>query len=414
MRPFYTFHTLDPRPGAANPVLDRPCLGVEVTVAALARRCSWGNIDPQHGEHSQGSISEAETRRHPLSVWPEIAPGDSACSYAWRASESAALAGDTALVTVRPDVDSIATMAVLLLRQAGLDRKGDGKIAARVHLIASRDAFAPGAGWAPRRLPTVAEPWPAAAAPVSETESLAPLGVICSPARGQPQHAMPLRVAIVACWLLGGYPPSISGTSPWALEYAVADDVCEAAGVEMGATYDMLNVAGYALDEAWNMAREGRIALARARAEGKIRIRVALDGPPVGGSYYEGDGATLALSEYENEFSYTGRRARIAVIESAHTGALGLGYCIAPIVIAALPPNEQGRVKMTIAAWGPRYVDFSGLKAALNDAESAARGGAGLADTWGGGATILGSPQGTGTVLSIENVVRLLRAHLIP
>lgn len=69
--------------------------GVEVTIPALAKLCALGNLDPQHtgGQTNQAACTAALTCE---------LPPDGAI-----------------LVTVRPDADSIAAMAVLLLRSEG-------------------------------------------------------------------------------------------------------------------------------------------------------------------------------------------------------------------------------------------------------------------------------------------------------
>lgn len=104
---YYTYDTLDPRRAPAaeahnDHVLAAPVLGVEVTVPALAERCTLGNMDPQHlgGDASRCAMDEALT-------WP-LPPTDSI------------------LATVRPDADSIGAMAVLALRkEAGMDGSGE-------------------------------------------------------------------------------------------------------------------------------------------------------------------------------------------------------------------------------------------------------------------------------------------------
>lgn len=93
----YNVAALDPRrtPQADehnNKVLAGPVLGIEVTVPALAGRCSLGNIDPQHlgGDTSRAAIDAALT-------WP-LPPLNAT------------------LATVRPDADSIGAMALLSMR----------------------------------------------------------------------------------------------------------------------------------------------------------------------------------------------------------------------------------------------------------------------------------------------------------
>ncbi|MGH7240205.1 MAG: hypothetical protein ACREHG_09130 [Candidatus Saccharimonadales bacterium] len=97
----YTFALLDPRPidaarEANDAVLNNNAvLGVEVTVPALAKRCSLGNVDPQHlgNDASRAAIEDALS----LPLPPEGAT----------------------LATVRADIDSLGSMAILGLRASG-------------------------------------------------------------------------------------------------------------------------------------------------------------------------------------------------------------------------------------------------------------------------------------------------------
>lgn len=98
----YTFAQFDPRPQGAehNDAIfedaETCVLGIEVTVGALAAKCSLGNLD----HHGAGSTAETP----------------SACEQALNCSlppEKATLA------TVRADADSVAAMAVLASRQEG-------------------------------------------------------------------------------------------------------------------------------------------------------------------------------------------------------------------------------------------------------------------------------------------------------
>ena len=76
---------------------------------------------------------------------------------------------------------------------------------------------------------------------------------------------------------------------------------------------------------------------------------------------------------------------------------MGLGYCVAPVVIAFDQVNQG---KVTIATYAAKYLDISALKARLNSLEPG----------WGGGATIIGSPQGAGTKLPDETIIAHVRA----
>ena len=116
----YIFETFDPRPIPEaekhnNLVFGKgPVLGIEVTVPILADRCFY-NIDPQHGSSpsNRAAIEEAVSY-NPL---PK---------------------GGTVLATVKPDLDSVGSMAVLSMRYRAVSLKAfSGSIA----LIAKSDQF---------------------------------------------------------------------------------------------------------------------------------------------------------------------------------------------------------------------------------------------------------------------------------
>ncbi len=133
------FYQLDPRPqGAeANEKIFAKhtghVLGIEVTVPSLAAKCRWGNLD-HHGPDDTAETPSAAEKAIDASVayWgpePKFGP---------RGQESLAL---EALVTIRPDADSITAMAVLANRQIG--RLVDENL---VHEVGRFDRFGPSAG----------------------------------------------------------------------------------------------------------------------------------------------------------------------------------------------------------------------------------------------------------------------------
>lgn len=158
----FTYALLKPR-GDNEGSLAGDVLGVEVTIPALAERCSLGNIDPQHlgGDASRAAIEEALT-------WPVPAPGST-------------------LVTVRADADSVGAMAVLLLRAGGL-LLAQGALD-RVALIAVADKEASG-------------PWPGVRPTPSPEDLIGPATPVMHLAA---DHARPLaeRVELLAAWLSG-------------------------------------------------------------------------------------------------------------------------------------------------------------------------------------------------------------------
>jgi hypothetical protein len=103
------------------------------------------------------------------------------------------------------------------------------------------------------------------------------------------------------------------------------------------------------------------------------------------------------------------RGGRIAVVVGERAEALRLGYCLAPVVVAlnpAFPPAAGGEPhrKFTVAQYRGGQADFAALRQVL----------AVLEPGWGGSATILGSPQGTSSHLSICTVIRAVRRTLAP
>lgn len=97
---------------------------------------------------------------------------------------------------------------------------------------------------------------------------------------------------------------------------------------------------------------------------------------------------------------------RIAVVESAHRAATSMGYSIAPVVVAFNPAFRLGggepHPKFTVAQFTPGHVDLKAAAAELAELEPG----------WGGSPTIVGSPQGVGSTLTIDQVVSIVKKHL--
>lgn len=91
----------------------------------------------------------------------------------------------------------------------------------------------------------------------------------------------------------------------------------------------------------------------------------------------------------------------VAIVRVAHAGAIGLGYCLAPVVVA-FDASTPGKV--TIACYNTRYLDVEGLLADLRERETG----------WGGNVRsgILGSPQNGGTKLRDDTIVNLVAKRL--
>ncbi len=156
-----------------------PVMGIEVTVPALASRCTLGNIDPQHdGSGSQLSAIEAALTC-PLPL------------------EGATIA------TVRPDMDAFGAMAIIAMRADGAfqalceDQNSQYKFDCRVAYVAAADK-ARTDEWAPRDL---------SVSVVEEAAKVAPLAAIAA-AVADFKVAPAERVGMAREWLLTGAEPA--------------------------------------------------------------------------------------------------------------------------------------------------------------------------------------------------------------
>jgi len=97
----------------------------------------------------------------------------------------------------------------------------------------------------------------------------------------------------------------------------------------------------------------------------------------------------------------------IAVVEGNHRQAMSLGYLLSPIVVASNPDfrlaDDEPHRKHTIARYNSAVeMDWNGLKLELVEAEPG----------WGGSSSIMGSPQGVASQLTLDEVVKLVEQHL--
>jgi len=177
----YNFATLDPRniPAAVEAnekVFAKSVYGVEVTVPALAKRCTF-NLDPQHtgGDANRAAIEDALTTELPTD-------------------------GST-LATVRADLDAIGTMAIFNLRAKGESLESAME---RINMVATADKFARGGYSGPKPLPTRSNPWDESSA---TAESSRPLAAIASAVM---DFKVPMsdRVSTMEQWLLTGDEPA--------------------------------------------------------------------------------------------------------------------------------------------------------------------------------------------------------------
>lgn len=180
---YYEFAVLDPRPqgAVANDKIfseaSQGVLGIEVTVPALAARCTLGNIDPQHSE-GKADLTAIEI-----------------------AADDCLPPQGAVLATVRPDLDSVGAMAIFEMATTA-EFSINNAVRSRIDAIARADKFARG-DWPGRQpLPTTENPWPTEGA-ADSTRSLAAIAAAVA------DFKVPLdqRVEWMKEWLLAGEEP---------------------------------------------------------------------------------------------------------------------------------------------------------------------------------------------------------------
>lgn len=96
----------------------------------------------------------------------------------------------------------------------------------------------------------------------------------------------------------------------------------------------------------------------------------------------------------------------LAVVETTHRAATLVGYCLAPVVVALNPAfrlsGGDPHRKFTVCQFKTGHCD---LKAATADLQALETG-------WGGSPTIIGSPQGVSSALTLERVTEVVARHL--
>lgn len=97
----------------------------------------------------------------------------------------------------------------------------------------------------------------------------------------------------------------------------------------------------------------------------------------------------------------------VVAIETTHRGATMIGYHLAPVVVALNPAFRFGggepHRKFTVCQYMAGYVDLRAVVAELASMEAG----------WGGSPTIIGSPQGVGSTLTIDDVVSVVERHYL-
>lgn len=391
-------------------------LGIEITDRAVAALCRLGNIDGQHGTGDCSYDGEAVAEL----LWgnryaPTTPAMGAACAIAMAVY---APADGATFATSRPDLDSLGAMAVLVLRSLGLSKRINHDL---VRVIAERDAFVAGP-WEPSPLPTEENPWPRTLSTVDASRETAHLGMIASPRRGDFTENMPLadRVAIIAFALLTGF---------------VSADIRDAVIAACGASEHVCWWRDV-IEDAERNVLESRRSLARAAHQtGAIRRTHRMCLGPIDCADYGTIGCICEGGAVISE---------IAIVKVAHAGAIALGYCVAPVVVAF---DQATPGKVTIAEYGDskRRVDFDRLVARLNELEWCAiptwrtllpNGEYGPVGSfaqmpdgakaipfgndgkpcgvpaWGGQAKIKGSPQNGGTRLSESTILAIVQECL--
>jgi hypothetical protein len=97
----------------------------------------------------------------------------------------------------------------------------------------------------------------------------------------------------------------------------------------------------------------------------------------------------------------------VVAVETTHRAATMIGYHSAPVVVALNPAFRFGggepHRKFTVCQYVAGYVDLKAVAAELASFETG----------WGGSPTIIGSPQGVGSTLTIDDVVSVVERHYV-
>lgn len=296
------------------PLLGPQTLGIEVTEPSLAARCGLGNIDPQHSGDRRAELAAID-----LCLTAPLPPPGSR------------------LVTLRADLDSLGSMALLTLRAKGLELTDLTRL--RVKQASKLDRFAHGPWPGPRPLP-----WDDDAVSLDTDEKGDAL--LAAVLAADDTLSLEDRVAILRRWLC-------------------ADAKDELASIRH-------TLAPYA-----EQIEAERAALAAGFREGRLSIKVT-----------------------------AGRQ--IARIESyGLPGGVRLGYCLAPVVVACDHAfrfrDSHPHRKFTVCQYAEGHLD---LRGALRDLVAMEPG-------WSGSPTIIGSPQGVASRLSMDRVTDVVERHVV-
>ncbi|MFZ1458887.1 MAG: hypothetical protein WAT17_03325, partial [Candidatus Saccharimonadales bacterium] len=103
----------------------------------------------------------------------------------------------------------------------------------------------------------------------------------------------------------------------------------------------------------------------------------------------------------------TSSTGRVAVITTDSRFGLSAAYTVADVVVAVAPTfrfnGGEPHRKVTVCQARPGLLDLKAVFAALGEIEPG----------WGGSPTIGGSPQGISSVISTDEIVRIVEEHLL-
>lgn len=364
-------------------------LGIEITDHDVVARCGLGNVDGQHNMPNFPALPDVDRATLSIPHWRGRAAIDLAVL------EASIPPNGTTLATTRADVDSVGAMAVLTLRALGIAIDVEF-----VNAVAKADSFRAGI-WSPKPLPTEDNPWPSGTTTVDSTQSLAAFGMICSPRPNDRTRSLSLaqRVYLMAIRLaaidglreFGRMAPYVEEYNQ--LSYASRGELRLAEALGVHPIIDGQTAVRY-IGGVHDDVHKARQALARAAHEPGALV-VVLSSPD-GGMLPRLDIARIKQFAYEHLAGWPGRTAFVEV-RVAHAGALSLGYCLAPVVVAF---DQSNKGKVTIAAYTDGHLDAAGLTAELNRLEEAAGG----TPKWGGPRNMVCSPSHVGTQLTEEAI----------
>jgi hypothetical protein len=227
----------------------------------------------------------------------------------------------------------------------------------------------------------------------ADLDALGAMAVFSLRARGESLEPAMARVSVVAAadkFARGGYPgPTALPTRdfPWpeGASSVESSRILAAINAAVG-DFKVSMDARVATMETWLLSGEEPEQYREQVEQGRLSLITALQ-----------DGTILRE---------TRANGRIAVVVSTHRAATMVGYSLAPVVVALNSQFGRGLAapykKFTICAFEAHFADIRGALGELAELEPG----------WGGSPTIGGSPQGSSSNLTIDQVVGVVEKHL--